>query len=343
MARLLTCGFETQSSLEMSGQNHLISTAITRVPGGASCQFSNTGYYAYQQSDFGTYFTELYIRFAVYMPSLTTQPRCGLTNTAGSAVIYLSYGGGTPITLVYYNGSSWVTLATSTTNIPVNTWHLVEWHIRVHPTAGVSEVKQNGVMTSVYRGPTQWLPQAYSPTRVYWIPNGTATAHYYDDIAINDLSGDSFNSWCGDGYVARILPNGNGDYSQLTGSDGNSTDNYLLVDDPAAHNSDTDYVYSITDGLKDLYNMASMPTLGSNSIRFVQPLAVSRRLNAGSYLDSEKVKLGLKTGSTEVWSADTETTAGYTILRGDKYILNPETGLPWTESEINAIQVGMET
>ena len=340
MARILTCGFETRLALEMSGHNHLWSTAVTRVAGGASCQFSNTGHYVYQQA--ATYYDDIYIRFAIYIPSLATTPRCGLTNSAGAAVIYLSYGGGTPITLVYFNGSTWVTLATSTTSIPANTWHLIEWHIRVHPYAGVSEVKQNGVMTSVYRGPTQWPPQAYSATRVYWIPNGTATAHYYDDIAINDLSGSSFNGWCGDGYIARLLPDANGDSSQLTGSDGNSTDNYLLADDPTSHNSDTDYVFGVTDGLKDLYHMASMPTLGANTIRFVQPAVIARRLNAGSFDDGDKIKLGIKSGTTEEWGSDNITRLVYSLVAGDLHVLNPDTGLAWTESEVNAIQFGVE-
>lgn len=341
MARILTCGFETQAAIEMTSQNHLWSTAVTRVAGGASCQFSNTGHAIYQKAE--SYYMELYIRFAVYIPAMAAAARCGLTNESGLALSFLSYGGGTPISLVYYNGSSYTTLVSTNTNIPASTWHLVEWHIRMHPQAGVSEIKQNGVMTSVYRGPTMWLPQMYHPTRLYWIPQGVATAHYYDDIAVNDVSGSEFNSWCGDGYVARILPNGNGDYSQLTGSDGNSTDNYLLTDDPAVHNSDTDYVYSVTDAQKDMYQMASMPTLGSNAIRMVQPMAVGRRLNAGSYTSDQKMKLGIKTGGVEDWSADLETTYAYSLLRGDIYSVNPQTGLAWTESEVNAIQVGVET
>lgn len=65
------------------------------------------------------------------------------------------------------------------------------------------------------------------------------------------------SSWLNNGWVYLISPNANGTYSQLTGSDGNSTDNYALVDEVPV--STADYAEATSTGLKDSYNGGSLP------------------------------------------------------------------------------------
>lgn len=79
----------------------------------------------------------------------------------------------------------------------------------------------------------------------------------YDDLYVCDGTGATNNDFIGDVRVDCFFPNGNGNSSQLLGSDGNSTDNYLLVDETTP-NDDTDYVQSATATEKDTYAFANM-------------------------------------------------------------------------------------
>ena len=56
--------------------------------------------------------------------------------------------------------------------------------------------------------------------------------------------------------VETLRPNGNGAVNQWAGSDGDSADNWQLVDDPTVDNGS--YVYSTTVGQQDLYTMGDL-------------------------------------------------------------------------------------
>lgn len=84
------------------------------------------------------------------------------------------------------------------------------------------------------------------------------------DMTVNDDQGSFFNTLPGNYKLAYLRPNGNGDNSAWAGSDGNSTDNYLLVDETTP-NSATDYVQSNTSGQIDEYIIEDPPSeMGSS-------------------------------------------------------------------------------
>ena len=67
----------------------------------------------------------------------------------------------------------------------------------------------------------------------------------------------------GNEFIIAIAPNANGTTSGLTGSDGNSTDNYLLVDEIVSTASPADYVDATAVNQKDTYKgdvSGSLPT-----------------------------------------------------------------------------------
>lgn len=157
------------------------------------------------------------------------------------------------------------TLGTSASAISAGTWYFIEFKVFINDTTGTYEVKVDG---------SSWLSGTGADTKNtttaganqvrLGIVNGTAGSSFYDydDVYICDGSGGSNNDFLGDVRVDCYLPNGNGNSSQLTGSDGNSTDNYALVDESSV-NGDTDYVQSSTSGQKDTYafpNMSHSPT-----------------------------------------------------------------------------------
>ena len=120
---------------------------------------------------------------------------------------------------------------------------------------------------------------------------------------------------------------------KFVGSDGNSTDNYLLID--AAAPNGTDYVQSDTIGNKDLYNFGSLP---------YSPSTIYGVVATGSALktvaDTRSVRLLSKSSGTEVDNGadialNTARTRHIGVFHSD-----PATGVRWTESGVNAMQIG---
>ena len=326
--RLLTCGFEAQTLDEMTSQSHNFSTAIVRLAGGLSAQFAATGHYCYQESAAG--WDEFYERYCVYLPALT----------AASRHAYLTYGGGTLIFDFWYGGGTAITIKAGATTlgvgqitIPVNTWHRIEAHFKSEGGLGVLELRQEGVVSFTYRGP---IPM-FRVGRLNWGAGGVATAQYYDDLALNDVGGARDTDWPGDGYILRLVPNGTGDASDLTGSDGDQLNNYLLVDERPA-NGDTDYVVGFQEGQKDLYQLVNPSLPGGYMITRVLVGGSAIRYNNFNF---ERIKLGLKVSGVEDWQLTNLLTAGYRYNACD-WGCNPATGLPWTAADMTDLQIGVQ-
>lgn len=151
-----------------------------------------------------------------------------------------------------------------------------------------------------------------------------------DDFYVDDTAG----QFRGEINIVGLTPNGNGTYSQLVGSDGNSTDNYLLVDEVPA--SSSDYVGSETPGDKDTYSFTDLPS-GSGDIIAVKTVFNAAKTNA----NLKKFRSVLRSGGTDEVGADKFLGATY-VETGEIFEESPFTASDWTESEINAMEVGFE-
>jgi hypothetical protein len=164
---------------------------------------------------------------------------------------------------------------------------------------------------------------------------------YYDDIYLDNLSGESAPTAPPDYRFLPVLPNGNGISSQWLGNDGNRTDNYLLVDDIPPDN-DTTYVESSVSGEKDSYDMTD-PTIPTGwEVSAVIPFAVVKKLNAGGALN-----LKLETRTTISGSPSFASSAAIVLgtayaLAWERRVLNPSGG-GWTTAMINALAIGVIT
>lgn len=153
---------------------------------------------------------------------------------------------------------------------------------------------------------------------------------WMDDVYVDDTAG----QFKGEISILGLTPNGNGTYSQLLGSDGNSTDNYLLVDDVPA--SSADYVGSATAGQKDTYTMTDLPT-GTGNILAVRALFNAAKSNA----NLKKYRYVLRSGGTDQTGSDVYLGGTY-AESGEILTQSPFTASTWTESEINGMEVGFE-
>lgn len=155
--------------------------------------------------------------------------------------------------------------------------------------------------------------------------NGAPT---YDDFYLTDGAN------LGDCRVESRLPNGNGNSSQMLGSDGNSTDNYLLVDE-AAPNSDTDYVGSPTVTEKDTYTMQDA-TPATGTVHAIKVTLVAKKSDAGSRSFASVVRLS----GTEADSADRALSTSYAYY-SDIRETKPGGGA-WSISDWNNVELGVK-
>lgn len=330
MTRILTCGFESRSYGEMTYQNHAFSTTIKRSPGGAAYQGTTAGYYAGYLHP--TALPEMYLRYAVYATGATVNTQLRVRSETNADVMAFNYAINQPIQ-VYLYGTSWSLLGATSVNVPNATWQLIEMHIRFHPTAGIIEIKQDGVMTFFYRGGTSLQGV---PCRLIQWENAANSFAYVDDIAINDTSGTEDNSWPGDGYTVLVPVVAQGDAADWNGSDGDKTDNFLLVDDVPA-DAETSYIFAGAPGAKDLYVPGAF-ALTEDAIQRVWVAGHVRKL----FTFSQGVEFGIKQDGIEPWSAaQLLPTASYAVLRSTFWTTNPVTNAAWTEDDLNELQVGI--
>ncbi len=214
------------------------------------------------------------------------------------------------------------------------TWYVVEIHVKIADSGGVIEVKVDGVSDVSFSGDTKPGSDT-TASNVYW--NASSNPSNIDDLALNDTSGGVDDSWCGDAHIYALTPNGNGNANQFTGSDGNSTDNYLLVDEVPS-NSDTDYVQDATSGHKDLYaftNLASIPA-GASVVRVIVETRTRELTAAG-----DAIQLGVRSGGVESFGSNVVVGISYQAQKAE-FLVDPATGVAWLQTAVDALEAGVK-
>lgn len=244
------------------------------------------------------------------------------------------------------NGASTV-LATSATGgyMNIDTWVYLVVEVKIADAGGYVKVWANGSANPVVEvsGVDTRNGGTGQCDRVGFQCSGSSRADYHriDDWYLYDLTGPApYNANLGECRIVSIIPNGNGASSQFTGSDGNSTDNYLLVDDEQVS---TDYVASSTTGHRDLYEMTD-PSVDAT---YGQVYAVQARVHAAksdsgtakSLLTVQRASTGEVVTGTAAAAAALSTT--YQLFRGPVRTTSPS-GAGWTPSNVNSLQMGVE-
>ena len=266
------------------------------------------------------------------------------TYTNGHQMLYLSDGGTQQVTLnvenrnivVRHAGTSTV-ICQSTRAFNPKVWYHIEWYIVVADSISTNGcvVRVNGeVWASANSGDTKNSSNA-SADRVSSL-GATSTGYYLDDLYVYHDSVTTSPTFSGDLRVVQLTPNANGNYSQFTGSDGNSTDNYLLVDDTTTVDDDTTYVESDVVSNKDSYglsNLASTPA----SIKGVAINVVAKKGDAGARTGRTFFRIS----GTDYESSDFSPATSYAnhIHIAEN---SPATAAAWTESEVNGMEAGVK-
>ena len=241
--------------------------------------------------------------------------------------------------LQFRRGAGGTILGTTTSPLVNSVFVHLQFRLKVHDSTGTLTVKIGNIAEITLTGIDTRNGGSTGAIDTVQFNSGQITFAgawnmYYDDLWICDVAGSVNNDFLGDCTVQALLPNGNGNSSQLVGSDSNSTDNYLLVDE-STPNSDTDYVESSTPGDKDTYAFGNLPQ-ATGTIKGVQVCPFLKKTDAGTRSVVSVVRLS----GTEEDSAVKNLGTSY-AYQTDIRETKPGGGA-WSLSDVNAAEFGIK-
>jgi len=214
-------------------------------------------------------------------------------------------------------------------------WIWVEVKTRVNDVTGFMEVRVNGAVVASFVGDTVNSTVAGANVGITSLLLNGVNSSAIDDVYVSDTAGAApFNDYLNDVQVETLVPNGNGASSQFVGSDGNSVDNYLLVDElPAV---DSDRVESSTVGQRDVYTFTD-PAAGVGEVLAVMPcVAVSKTVAGPANI---KIVDRLAGGVERVSAAKPVLNLGWRTA--GPYVADAS-GAAWTPATVASSQFGVE-
>ena len=162
-----------------------------------------------------------------------------------------------------------------------------------------------------------------------WYAHGESPNMRWDDLYVLTTSGTDANDYLGNVRVRMQLPSGPGDITQLTPTG-------------AATNWQAQINPSLNTGIYD-----STATVGNYDLYALQANAAARNIYGvqvrGTFLQDNATQLKgsflMKTGGTEYESPHFSLSGGYDTYYGI-WGINPHSSVPWTNSDLNALQAG---
>lgn len=285
-------------------------------------------------------YSTLIVGFAITRSSSLNDAIVGFQD-AGSYQTELRYNSATNLFTVTRNGTAIGSTIPYVWNL--NQWIYVEFKVTFNDTTGAFELRVDGTSLSS-QSSLDTKNTANATANGIRIGSGAdaALSIAIDDLVVLDttdsgVSGNPCNDFLGDIRVECLFPNGNGNSSVLVGSDGNSTDNYLLVDDGAAGaDDDSTYVESGTVGDKDTYTYTDL-TPTSGTVYAIQTLPTARKTDAGT----RTMVTVMRTSATEQDSSAFTLGTTFASIQSDIRHSKPGGAQP-SISDINASEFGIK-
>jgi hypothetical protein len=228
-------------------------------------------------------------------------------------------------------------IATSAERVQDSVWHYLEIEATIADAGGVAKVRLNGVEVINFTGDTR---NGGTATTIDGLGCGRSSGGSLiglDDLYVCDDTGAApYNTFLGDVTIPFRLADGNGALSQWVGSDGNSTDNYLLVDETVPNTSD--YVASDVTGNRDLVTVQNM-TSTTGTVLAAQTVIYGAKSDAGAA--NVKMLQRASTGTVFADATGQPLSTTYAAYGGEIRVLDPD-GTAWTHTKINNLEVGVE-
>lgn len=248
----------------------------------------------------------------------------------GTTVLGGIWRNGTSGMIELYKGSKTNLIATGTHALTYNGWHLIEIYYKPSTTSsGACIIKIDGVEDINFSGAAT-ANNALQINRLclgYSTGGGTYYARTYDNFVVDD------SEFPGNTKIRGVVPTGAGSSTQWTPSTGN---NYACVDElPAV---DTDFVSVNVVDQVDLYAAGDL----TDPVEAVKCVQVQARCLKEGTPTPQNIQLACRTENT---GYEGDNVAVPTVAKSfcKLWGLNPNTGVAWTKTEVNAMEIGVKS
>jgi hypothetical protein len=318
--------------------NAVLSSTTNPAPPNGTALTSNAGGFIFSVDRFipatATGFFGVRILHANVGATPGNYPLFQLLDSAGNSHLIAYYTVGGFLEVYRGNNTTKTLLGTSATGVSNVAWYYLEIGYTISDTVGAVTLKLNGttVLTLASQDTRNGGTADVSIIRFVSQGNGSTNNAAFDDWYSCDTIGSApYNTFLGAQRVLEILPDAPGDSTQFTPSAGA---NWQCVDD-VTHNSDTDYVESITTGHIDRYSLVN-PPLAATTILAVRIEAVARFVSG-----ARNVKIGVKSGASVGLSA-TQALSGSYAKQKHTLLVDPASGTAFTQANLNAMLLHVE-
>jgi hypothetical protein len=211
----------------------------------------------------------------------------------------------------------------------------IQFKVKIDPSVGTVDVKVNDSNKLSLTGQNTRATANSTANQIALgnlssLSPGAISADFDDIVSVNGTGG--LTSFTGDVRVQATLPDGAGTTTQFTPSTGS---NFQNVDDNPP-NDDTDYNSSSTPGQYDTYSMGNVSPASGNVLG-VGVRMRARKDDAGT----RTIAAAIRTNSNDYFGASQNITTSY-LYYGEMWETNPNTSSPFSISEVNAIEAGIQ-
>jgi len=211
-----------------------------------------------------------------------------------------------------------------------NTWKHLSYDMKIDSSAGWVKVYWDGTLVLSFAGNTGDADLVLM--RVGKINTFTSgLSAYFDDFYIDDTTGEDGSATPPIPYFSYIPLEGNGNYNgNWSGSDGNSVDNYLLLDE-VPPGSDTDYIETNVVDTLESFTMATFALAAGQEIQAMIPFAYCRRTGV-----TEQIALGTRYSATDLLGSDQVPPNSYGF-KFERQTTKPGGG-SWDQAALDAVE-----
>jgi len=200
--------------------------------------------------------------------------------------------------------------------------------VKIHASAGWVVVYKDGVEILRFEGNTG---NADIESIFYGHDIAAGVIMKFDDFYVDDTTGEAAAAAVPSVYFQYITPNGNGFYNgNWSGSDGNSVDNYLLVDE-IPPGSDTDYVQTTVVDELESFAMTTFTLAAGQEIQAMIPVAYCRKTGI-----TEQIALGTRLSGVDLIGSDQTPSQSYSP-RLERQTTKPGGGA-WNQAALDGVE-----
>lgn len=361
MARVFSCGFESQSAaagveIQTVTGAPTISTTVHRA-GTAALRCNPTAATAYGESqlDSGTVkrtFHRFYLRITTLPSAECTIYAIGQSGYFPGLLRLTTTG-----TLTLRDGFTSANIGTASSALALNTWHRIELdYTDVAGTAGsVTGAFRGYIDGALFSDTLCSNVNGWSRIR-YGVQTAVTADVHLDDLAVNDTAGTVQNGLPGPGNIVHLRPDSAGDangFATAVGGTAGAANNYTRVaettpDDATTYNETTATGTTTVDD----YNLSSPATAGINADDLITLVQVGARIGSNAATAASLVyRLKAQAAGTVSESASvsvalngwaTHKAAAPFVPQLTSYV-NPQTSTAWTRAALDTAQVGVRS